>query len=285
MADPSKTFCVIGDPIGHSLSPAIHRFVFDRLDVSYDYEAVRVTADELEAFVKSCRDENRPGFNVTIPHKENVIRVLDEIDPKAQTVGAVNTVINRSGRLTGYNTDVTGFREALVKADWKPGNTVLLGAGGAARAVLSALNSLGVNEATLFDVDEARAKSLSRDPVRSDMNVTTIENMESIRPKLTEAVLLVNATPVGMWPKTDASPVPDPEWIPQGMLVFDLVPNPLRTRLLAEAEARGCRTIPGLVMLVGQALAADTLWLNRPMPDGLDKDVLSYLVKRMESHG
>jgi shikimate dehydrogenase len=285
VADPSKTFCVIGDPVGHSLSPLIHRFVFDRLNVQYDYEAVRVAPDDLEAFVATSRRENRPGFNVTIPHKQTVMRFLDELDPKAEAIGAVNTVVNRSGRLEGYNTDVLGFRDALVRTVWKPGKTVLLGAGGAARAVFSGLVSLGVRDAVLFDLDEARAKALSRDKVRAGIDVSVVGKIESLRCALADAALLVNASPVGMWPRTDASPLPDPAWIPGGILVFDLVPNPLKTRLMAEAETRGCRTIPGLVMLIGQALAADILWLDMPMPDNLDEDVFDHIAKRMESHG
>jgi shikimate dehydrogenase len=134
-------------------------------------------------------------------------------------------------------------------------------------------------------MDEARAKALAQDKVCGGMHVTVFGEIGSIRPSLADAVLLVNATPVGMWPKVDASPLPNPEWIPKGILVFDLVPNPLKTRLMREAEARGCRIISGLVMLVGQALAADALWLDRPMPEGLEKDVLAHLVKRMEPNG
>ena len=127
-----NTYCVIGDPIAHSISPEIHAFVFQRLGLKCQYEKVHVRPNDLEAFVKESKETGRPGFNVTIPHKETVMACLDEIDELASNVGAVNTVANRNGKLTGYNTDVHGCRMALERAGWKTGGkVVLLGAGGA----------------------------------------------------------------------------------------------------------------------------------------------------------
>jgi shikimate dehydrogenase len=288
MPDACRTYCVIGDPIGHSLSPLIHTAVFEALGVPMAYEAVRVAPEALAGFVDGARRDGRPGFNVTIPHKQAVIPLLDESDGEARLVGAVNTVAAAGGRLVGFNTDVEGCRAALEKGGWTPasGEVVLLGAGGAARAAVRALSLAGLRKMAVYEIDGRRAESLKTGlafPLGIDMEIVGSEAALEI--PVRRAGLLINATPVGMWPNTGAAPLPDPEWLSPSALVFDMVPNPVETRLLREARNRGARTVPGIVMLVAQALAADGIWLGRPVPPSLFEIALTRCIQHLEDHG
>jgi shikimate dehydrogenase len=288
MDEARQTFCVIGDPIGHSLSPLIHGFVFSRLGLPYRYEAIRVPPDGLARFVAQARLSGRPGFNVTIPHKVSVIEHLDALDPRASAVGAVNTVAVVQERWIGTNTDVQGCRAALVSGKWSPDGrgVVLLGAGGAARAAAEALASLGMRALALYEIQRDRAEQFRSDFEKlRGIDIELIASEKELAGRMAHAGLIVNATPVGMWPNLDASPVADPEWIPGEALVFDMVPNPVDTKLLRDARSRGAATLPGLVMLVAQALAADETWLSRKLPDGLYEDVLAHCMEHMEAHG
>ncbi|MDM7925489.1 MAG: shikimate dehydrogenase [bacterium] len=288
MPDLSRTFCVIGDPIAHSLSPLIHAAVFSRLGVPMAYEAVRVAPDRLAAFVAESRSARRPGFNVTIPHKQAVIPFLDGTHGDASLIGAVNTVAAAGGKLTGYNTDVDGCRAALSRGGWSPAaeGVLLLGAGGAGRAAVRALSLEGVKKLSVFETDRGRAESMKTGlaaPLGLEMEI--LSSPAALEAAVRGAGLLINATPVGLWPAVGGSPLPDHGWLSPSCLVFDMVPNPVETRLLREARLRGCRTVAGVVMLVSQALAADTLWLGRPMPDGLFEVCLSLCIQHLEAHG
>ena len=284
----TRNFCVIGDPVGHSLSPLIHNFIFKSLGLNLSYDAVRVSPSGLGRFVEKSRQSERPGFNVTIPHKQKVIRFLDRLDVIAERVGAVNTV-HRSGRqLTGFNTDMHGCRTALIRSDWKRGNgaVVLLGAGGAARAALEALSSTGVRKVSLYEIDLPRMERFVSDFESStDMEIMPLTSTGDLADSLKDSELLINATPVGMWPQVDQSPIPHAEWIMPSSWVFDMVPNPVETMLLRQAKSRGAATISGLVMLVAQAIAADEVWLGRKLPETLHADVFTHCMKFMEAHG
>jgi shikimate dehydrogenase len=280
-----NTYCVIGDPIAHSLSPEIHTFVFQNLNIECLYEKIRVRPNDLEAFVKESKKTGRPGFNITIPHKETVMIWLDKIDELAINVGAVNTVVNRNGKLTGYNTDVYGCRMALERAGWKTGkNVILLGAGGAARAVIHALNLMDVSRVILFDIVRERCEKIKTDfqKYKSIEIVTLPLNDANLQKALIDANLLINATPVGMWPYADKTPIPDPTWLPQDAAVFDLVPKPIQTRLLSEAASRGIKTIQGLSMLIAQALAADEIWLGEKIPEDFFDPLLKHIHQIMD---
>ncbi len=288
MPDFSRTFCVIGDPIGHTLSPLIHAAVFKQLGVSMDYEAVRVAPDRLAGFVEESRRSRRPGFNVTIPHKQTVIPFLDGTHGDASRIGAVNTVAAADGKLTGYNTDVDGCRAALSRGGWDSGagDVLLLGAGGAGRAAVRALSLEGLKKLSVFETDISRAESLKTGlaaPLGMEMEI--LSSADALEAAVRNSGLLINATPVGLWPAVGSSPLPDPGWLSPSGLVFDMVPNPVETRLLREARLRGCRTVPGIVMLVAQALAADAVWLGRSMPDGLFETCLTLCIQHLEAHG
>jgi shikimate dehydrogenase len=285
--NPKKTYCVIGDPIGHSLSPQIHNFVFKNLNLLLDYEKIQVTPDNLAEFVQETRRIGRPGFNITIPHKELIIPHLDEVDPLAKRVGAVNTVLNREGRLIGFNSDIYGCKTALERNNWTPkGLVILIGAGGAARAVIEALASLGTNRLILFDLIKQRTEKLKNDfqTVHSmDIQVGSLDN-DDLEANIKNVDLLINATPVGMWPNIDRIPIPQPELIPSGSTVFDLVPKPLDTLLLKSVRTKGAKTIPGLSMLIAQALAADEIWLNKRIPENIFDKVWKHLLTTLEEN-
>jgi shikimate dehydrogenase len=285
---PAPNFCVIGDPIGHSLSPMIHRFVFRTLGVDGSYDSVLVRPAELPRFVEKARRSGLPGFNVTIPHKQSVIPLLDRLDSTAGRIGAVNTVQRSDDLLTGYNTDVHGCRAALQRAGYQPVGraVVLFGAGGAARAAAEALSSFGIRTLNLIEIDRPRMDRFKTD-IESSLGIKIIPltSENGLRSLLEGSELIVNATPVGMWPRTDQSPVRNPEWIASSSLVFDMVPNPAETLLLRQAKSRGAAALSGLVMLVAQAIAADEIWLGRMLPETLHAEVLTHCLKSLEAHG
>ena len=273
----SRTF----GTIGHTLSPAIHRTVFKRLRIACDYEAFHVLPRQLSDFLNTVRVSGCPGFNVTIPHKETVMQLLDEIDSGAQLIGAVNTVKHQNGRLTGFNTDVIGLQDALKRGGWSSrGKVIILGAGGAARAAVAVMGSMGIQSVVLHDIIRRRAENLSRD----FYNKTSMKIIiGAVDKHLPEADLLINATPVGMWPRTNESPLQRPDLLSSSSTVFDMVYKPLKTKLIKQAEARGARTISGLDMLIAQALAADEIWLGKNLPEDLFEEVRERVLPVLES--
>ena len=282
----AKPFCVIGDPISHSISPVIHKAAFTALGIHADYEAVHVTPQALASFVAEARREGRLGFNVTIPHKEAIIPFLDDLDSTARHIGAVNTVCREDDRLVGYNTDVYGAMSALRRAAFKgPGRTLLLGAGGAARACLEALVRLGVTECVLYDIDPDRSYALKSHftDLYPNLIIQVVDSTEPLENILSSTILVVNATPVGMWPEVEKTPLTRLECLPSQAMVFDVVYIPLETRLLREAHAAGLRTVSGLDMLVEQALEADALFLKRPLPEGLFRHVYPIARRAVET--
>ena len=224
---------LIGEKLGHSFSREIHK----RL-CGYDYELRELRPDEVEEFL--AKREFR-GINVTIPYKETVIPYLDEIDEAAREIGAVNTVVNRGGKLFGYNTDYTGMRELMLREGIDPaGKKVLvLGSGGTSKTAMTVAKSLGAE--TILRVSRTK-----RD------NCITYEEVRKIH---SDAQIIINATPVGMYPNGDACPI-DIGAFPNLTGVVDAIYNPLRTKLVLAAKARGITAAGGLYMLVGQAAAA-----------------------------
>lgn len=256
---------VIGDPIEHSLSPVLFEFVLRKLELPYRYRAFHVKVKELSDFLERACVEGITGLNVTIPHKERVIPLLDALDPHAEKLGAVNTVANERGHLIGYNTDVLGFTRSLVERgiNLAGGRVVVLGAGGAAKAVIYALIDLGVHEIVLSNRTLPRAEQLASQAT-TKTGFRGFCCLESHHPRLPEAIhqamLLVNATPVGMYPKINACPMNDLSCLRPGLIVYDLIYNPLQTRLLKEAKRRGAQVIAGLDMLIYQGFESLRIW-------------------------
>lgn len=284
MPESLKTYAVIGDPVEHSLSPLIHGFIYQQLKLSCSYKKIKVEASQLKAFIKSSRENNLQGFNVTLPHKETIIPLLDETRELARSTGAVNTVKKENSKLIGFNTDVTGCTHALQRSSWKQrGNVVILGAGGACRAALMALTHFNPDSVTLLNRTLKRASILKKQFSCFQKFDIYVENIKfkNIRELLSDASLLINTTPVGMWPHIQDSPLMEADTIPEHLTVFDMVPNPVNTTLINQAQQRGAETISGLSMLIAQAIAAQEIWLDRKFPDTLCDKVWAHVIKKM----
>lgn len=265
---------LIGHPVGHSMSAVMHNAAFQELGLDFRYELRSVKPEDLGGFTASrLREPNVRGASVTIPHKVSVIKYLDEVDHKASGIGAVNTIVNDGGHLKGYNTDGIGAMRALEEAygDLTDARAILIGAGGAARAIGYKL-STSVRELSILNRTVSRAVELAQALSKLPECLASISASPLLRVNLKEALedadILVNATPLGMTPNVDDSPV-DGDFLRPGLLVFDSVYNPYRTRLLREAEDAGAKTLSGLKMLVYQGAAAFKLWTGREAPEEL----------------
>ena len=269
----SKRVGLIGWPVAHSLSPAMHNAAFKSLDLAWRYGLLPGPPGELDATLADLRVGEYAGANVTVPHKSAVMAYLDGIDDAARSIGAVNTVAVCGEELLGYNTDAPGLVGALGDAglDLSGCHALVLGAGGAARAVVYALARSGC-AVTIYNRTETRAASLADHMQKLGLlgHVGWVPGEKALRVlDLTRFALLVNATSLGMWPQVDESPWPEGMPIPPHWAVFDLVYNPLQTRLLREARQAGARTIDGLGMLVRQGVLAFELWTGRTPPADL----------------
>ncbi len=278
----TKVCGVIGDPIEHTMSPVMHNAAFSKLGLDYVYVAFRVKGEELDKAIEGMRALDIAGLNVTIPHKVTVIPLLDELDPLAEKIGAVNTIVNNGGFLKGYNTDAMGFLRALRDKGVEPEgkNVVVLGAGGASRAISFILAENGANLVILnrfeeLDWAEELAQQISQAFKRevkawelSELNLSTA---------LEKADVLVNATSVGMLPNTAGTPVPL-KLLRPGLVVFDIVYNPTETRLLREATQAGAKTAGGLNMLAWQGALAFEMWTGQKAPvDLMKQEAIKFL--------
>ena len=266
----TKICGLIGDPIEHSMSPAMHNAAFKNRGLDYVYLPFRVAKTRLGEAILGIKALNIRGLNVTIPHKVSVIPLLDELDPLAEKIGAVNTIINNDGVLKGYNTDAHGFLRALLEQDIEPDgkSIVMLGAGGASRAISFILAERGANLVILnrqLELDWAvkLGNSISRTFGRE---VKALElNEQNLAPVLRKANILVNTTSVGMSPNTNETPIPA-RLLESDLVVFDIVYNPVKTKLLTEAESAGAKAISGLEMLVWQGALAFEMWTGLTAP-------------------
>ena len=260
---------IIGHPIGHSISPVFQQAALDDIGFDGTYQAWDVAQEDVRIFVQGLREPGTLGINVTVPHKEAVIPFLDEVDDWASTAGAVNTIVNREGRLTGHNTDGIGFLRALREgADFEPrGKDVLvLGAGGSARGVVYALARAGVAQIFIANRTVERAERLAS--LSIDSGVAAVGLGLSDAPGSTREVsLIVNCTSMGMvhGPDETGTPLTGAD-IPSSVLVNDLVYNPLETPLLREASRAGAATLGGIQMLVYQGAASFEMWTGQDAP-------------------
>jgi shikimate dehydrogenase len=255
---PATRICaVIGNPVGHSLSPALHNAAFDELGLDFVYVAFRV--EDLKSALAGMRAlENFRGMSVTIPHKIEAMRYVDEIAEADRHIGSINTIINENGKLIGLGTDGPGALKALVDAGVEIAgkNVMMLGAGGAARAIAFTLAlKTSLAKLTILDINEAMLAGLA-----ADLKAGTSARIEaealtdgSISRAMADAELIINCTPIGMHPKEGVSLVPIDFFSP-GQAVFDVVYTPLETKLLADARSRGVKTISGVEMFINQAV-------------------------------
>lgn len=266
MAEPAKKAFVIGHPIAHSRSPKIHGHWLAVHGIAGSYEAIDVAPSDLAAFLAGLRGNGFSGGNVTLPHKEAVFSRIEHPDAAAEAIGAVNTLWFEDGRLCGGNTDAHGFAANLddQAPHWASnGAAVVLGAGGAARAVIHALKTHGVKDIRIANRTLARAEDL-RDRFGAGMSAHPLEAVPDL---LGDAGLLVNTTALGMTGKGgDGAPPADPARLPANAIVTDIVYVPLETPLLAAARACGLKTVDGLGMLLHQAVPGFERWFGvRPL--------------------
>jgi shikimate dehydrogenase len=262
----TKLFCVIGDPIEHTLSPAMHNAVFEELGLNCVYTAFRIEPAALGDFVRGARAMGLGGVNVTIPHKVDVIEQLDELAEEARIIGAVNT-IKMGEKLIGHNTDGSGALRALIQggADPKNNDVLILGSGGAARAIgVTLALRAGISSLTLLGIVEEEMKKLARDiTMGTGVEVSWRLMNDETKVKLVgDADIVIHCTPTGMAPKTDQT-ILTAEEIPADIKIMDIVYTPMETRLMKEAKKAGVKTIiGGLEMFVNQGAEAERIWLD-----------------------
>jgi shikimate dehydrogenase len=265
---------IIGNPIEHSLSPAIHNAAFEHLGLNYVYLAFCVS--DVAGAMQGMKALNIRGFSVTVPHKIEVIKYLDEIDPVAQQIGAVNTVVNDDGYLIGYNTDWLGFVRSLEAYTSIPDKrVVILGAGGVARAIAFGIKERGGNMTILNRTVEIEMAQALATEIGCDWG--DLSQCESV----TAAEIVINATSVGMYPDV-AKTVIASQYLRPEQIIYDVVYNPLETRLLREAKARGCQVIPGYEMLLLQGVAQFELWTGKSAPVDLMRTILKNRLTEKE---
>lgn len=255
-----KQLFVIGDPVAHSLSPLLHQTMIDQTGAAYRYDVRTVRPEELPAFVRWAKDGGCAGFNVTMPHKEAILPLLDEVDATAASCGAVNTVCIREGRAIGHNTDGTGFLDSLAGQGFYPqGRTVLLlGAGGAAKAVGHALAAAGAGRIIVCARRLERAAALAAQLPGCGEGIVLAQ--DAIRQAAAACDLLVNATPLGMAGSPAFARLDFLQAMPPHAVVYDLVYHPRRTALLEAAARQGLRTVGGIDLLIRQAVRAFTFF-------------------------
>lgn len=268
---------LLGNPVEHSLSPAIHNAAFEKLGLNFVYLAFKV--EDLPGAVKGLRSlGNLRGFSVTIPHKVAIMPLLDEVEQTAKNIGAVNTIVIESGRLIGSNTDASGALRALTEAGaaLRGEKVVMLGSGGAARAIAFALAAgAGIAKLTLLGIDEKERTALAKD-LKSKTSLQLADGTitdDALRRAIEESKVLLHCTPLGMHPNVRESCVPASLLKPH-LTVMDIVYNPLETKLLADAKAAGCKTIRGVEMFLNQAVGQFELWTKQKAPADVMRKVL-----------
>lgn len=270
----TQLYGLLAHPAAHSQSPLMHNLSFKARGIDARYLAFDVTPADLPAAIAGMRALHMGGANLSMPLKEAVLPLLDYVDPAAKLVGAVNTIVNRDGVLTGYTTDGAGIVAALpADCDLATANVVLFGAGGAAKSAAVALALAGVRHLTIINrhVEAGSRGAVLADLLRkntaAEVTLVAMADTAATKAACVAADVLINATSMGMAPHVDLCPVPDASWLHPDMVVLDMVYNPLTTRLLRLATTAGVQTrLNGLHLLVMQGAAAFKLWTGQEMP-------------------
>ena len=266
---------LIGTPVGHSKSPAMYNYCFEKYGLNCAYLAFDVPMEKVEDAINALRTFNVMGANVTMPLKNAVIPYLDEVSPASRAIGSVNTIVNRDGKLCGYVTDGMGYTGELRRGGVEiAGKTVtLLGAGGAASAIAIEAALEGAKEIRVFNKRDAfweravaNLETIGKAAPECRITLNDLDDADALRASIDASDILTNATRVGMKPMDDASLITDLTMLRPGLIVTDVVYDPEETKLLREARAAGCTTFDGLGMLVGQGAASFKLYTGLEMP-------------------
>ena len=272
--------CLLGRPVSHSISPMMHNDSFLALGLDYRYLAFDVALEELETAVNGLKTMGVRGFNLTMPHKNLMCALCDELSPAAEIIGAVNTVVNENGKLIGHTTDGVGYMQALKEdhIDIIGKKITVLGAGGAASSIFVQAALDGVKEISIFSRRGhffERAESIIsvlKEKTNCCIHLYDFSNEDILRKEISESVLLVNGTSVGMAPNEQNSIITDPSMFHKDLVVSDVIYNPRETALLKLAREAGCKTQNGLYMLLYQGAEAFRLWTGQTMPVELIKE-------------
>ena len=279
----TNIYCLIGHPISKTLSPIIHNNFYKINNINNVYLTFDVGKEDLENVVKSLKILNIKGFNVTLPHKINIIEYLDDISQEAKKIGAVNTVKNRNGKLIGYNTDCMGFLKSLElnNIDVKDNTVLILGSGGAANAISTSLALAGVKKIFINNRTLIKAKALAK-RIKNQFPKLLVEwgdlGLNNISKD--EIDMIVNCTSVGMYPDVEKSPM-DFDGFSKDLIVYDIIYKPRKTKFLQLAEDRGNYTIGGLSMLINQALYSQKIWMENKNDNIFDN--LNIIERILES--
>jgi shikimate dehydrogenase len=267
-----KSFAVIGDPINHSLSPNIHSAAFRELNLDSSYIGYRIPKGELESGIEGLKKIKINGFNVTIPHKIEMMKYLDKMDETCSIVGAVNTVENKDGVLKGYNTDMDGFLEPLKKRNVTiEGKKILVvGAGGAARAIVAGIAKEKAKNVDIANRTLQNAKNLSEFATKIGLN-TNAKKIEEIDENIESYDVIVNSTSIGL--KNESSPISF-EKVNQNAVVYDIVYSPMNTDFIKKAKEKKLEVVYGYEMLLGQAVRAFEIWHGMKAPYNAMKKAL-----------
>lgn len=269
----TKTFAVIGDPIDHSLSPNIHNAAFLELGMDCTYIAYRIPKGELEEGLEALKKIKIEGFNVTIPHKVEIMKYLDKVDEDCSLIGAANTVTNSDGVLKGYNTDMDGFLEPIKKRNLeiKDSSVLLLGSGGAARAIVAGFAKEKAKNITIANRTKQKAEELSQFAKKLGIDARSI-TLEDVGESASEYKFVINATSVGL--KNEASPI-STKSIDSNSVIYDIVYMPIQTDFIKKSKENGATVIYGYEMLLGQAVRAFEIWHKIKAPyDAMKRSIL-----------
>lgn len=271
----TRLTALLGSPVAHSISPLMHNEAFQLLDLDYTYLCFEVNEKTLPAAVDGLKACGIRGFNLTMPNKNKIVELLDELSPAARLIGAVNTVVNDDGHLIGYNTDGVGYMQAVKDAGYDiTGKTItIMGAGGAATAICAQAALDGVEKIHIFARETSRFWDRTQklaENINSTLPCKAVlhENKDTaaLAQAISESALLLNATSVGMAPNTEGTIIEDTSLYHPDLIVSDVIYNPRETRFLKEAREAGCRTFNGMYMLLYQGAEAFRLWTGKEMP-------------------
>ncbi|EOD00114.1 shikimate dehydrogenase [Caldisalinibacter kiritimatiensis] len=261
----TELYCLIGHPVSKSLSPFIHNTSFEENGLNAKYMVFDVKPNDLRKAIDGIKALGIKGFNVTIPHKIEIIKYLDDISKESKLIGAVNTVKNDNGKLIGYNTDGLGFIKSLKVHDVvvKRKKVLILGAGGAAHAIAMMLAKEGANEIIILNRTEKKAKKLIEKIKNIYPNIKgRYGGLNSREINYQDVDIIINCTSIGMYPNSNQSPIKKNN-LNKNMLVYDIVYKPRITKLLKDAEEKGCKVIGGLDMLLYQAILSEEIWFKQ----------------------
>ncbi len=280
---------LIGHPIKHSYSPFIQNFALEQMNLDYVYLAFDVPTENLKSAVNAVLALGLKGLNVTLPHKEKIIKYLDEVSEEASIIGAVNTIVNDHGKLMGYNTDAYGIIETLLPFKEKISGTkvTVIGAGGSARAVIyTLLRHFKPEEINIINRTQQKADTLAND-FSLKMRYDSFHTFELFPPDNVETLknskLIVNATTMGMYPDTEDTITDIEDSFNEDQIVFDLIYNPTKTKFLKAAEMQGAKVVGGLKMLISQAAKSFELWTGVEMPVEIIFDSLQEYIKQQNA--